>query len=120
MGLFDIKGPFDRGSNPITEFLEENLNQKIREEVRKKVDDVVSPQSDLGNVFHKVRKRIDKDKEKEKNRKNAPKNLLYIGKESKGFEVADHLFIRRGLYTHHAIYIGGNQVIHYSSIPDGI
>ena len=30
--------------------------------------------------------------------------------------MADHLFVRAGLITHHGIYVGGNEVIHYS--PD--
>lgn len=31
-----------------------------------------------------------------------------------------HLIVGRGLYTHHGIYVGHDQVIHYSGIASGI
>ena len=33
---------------------------------------------------------------------------------------ASHLVSDRGLYTHHGLYIGNNQVIHYSGLADGL
>lgn len=32
----------------------------------------------------------------------------------------DHLKSSRGLYTHHGIYVGDGNVIHYSGLSDGI
>lgn len=55
--------------------------------------------------------------EKIENLINAPNNLTLTGKIKQEYELADHLFIRRGPYTHHGIYIGDGQVIHYS--PSG-
>lgn len=34
--------------------------------------------------------------------------------------MGDHLKVSRGFYTHHGIYIGGGQVIHYSGLADGL
>ena len=54
--------------------------------------------------------------EKIENLINAPNNLTLMGKEKKEaeYQLAEHLFIRRGPYTHHGIYVGDYQVIHYS------
>ena len=53
--------------------------------------------------------------EKIENLINSPGNLLQIGKIKKGeFDLGEHLFVRRGIYTHHGIYIGNGYVIHYS------
>ncbi|WP_159991987.1 lecithin retinol acyltransferase family protein [Pelistega ratti] len=35
-------------------------------------------------------------------------------------EIGSHLISSRGLYTHHGIYIGNGQVIHYSGLADGV
>lgn len=59
--------------------------------------------------------------EKIENLLNSPSNLSLLGKERKGqYELADHLFIRRNVYTHHGIYVGNNEVIHYSQAVDGM
>lgn len=51
---------------------------------------------------------------------NSPGNLTLVGKRTDGkFQLADHLFVRRGIYTHHAIYIGDGEVMHYSPMYDG-
>jgi hypothetical protein len=47
-----------------------------------------------------------------------------LGKFNKGDKVMSikkgaHLVSDRGLYTHHGLYIGNNQVIHYSGLADG-
>jgi hypothetical protein len=36
------------------------------------------------------------------------------------FELGDHLISWRTGYTHHGIYIGSDQVIHYSGLADGL
>lgn len=36
------------------------------------------------------------------------------------FVPGDHLISQRFGYTHHGIYIGNNQVIHYSGLADGL
>ena len=55
--------------------------------------------------------------EKLDNLYDSPGNLFLVGKKMRpeGFHPADHLFVRRGLYTHHGIYIGNGLVIHYST-----
>lgn len=35
------------------------------------------------------------------------------------FEKGDHLIVQCGVYSHHGIYLGGNQVIHYSGSSSG-
>lgn len=35
-------------------------------------------------------------------------------------EVGEHLYVSRGLYTHHGIYIGHDQVVHYSGLANGL
>jgi len=45
---------------------------------------------------------------------NSPKNLTLMGEELVCPKLADHLFVRSGVYTHHGIYIGDGKVIHYS------
>lgn len=51
---------------------------------------------------------------------NAPKNLTLCGEKITlmGCSLADHLFIRRGVYTHHGIYIGDGMVMHYADAKD--
>ena len=57
--------------------------------------------------------------EKIENLINAPANLLTVGKIKEGeYDLAEHLFVRRGAYTHHGIYIGNGNVIHYSTSAD--
>lgn len=123
MGLFGFGNSFDLFPNPVDEFIRKNVEKPMREaakrEIRKQVDKVISPGSQLGGHIQKIRKKVDQQEEKQENRENAPKNLFYIGTEKTHWDRADHLFIRRGVYTHHAIYIGAGQVIHYSTIPDG-
>ncbi|QUM76490.1 lecithin retinol acyltransferase family protein [Moritella sp. 24] len=34
--------------------------------------------------------------------------------------IGDHLLVSRKVYTHHGIYVGNNQVIHYSGLADGL
>lgn len=36
------------------------------------------------------------------------------------FSPGDHLVVSRGLYSHHGIYAGNDQVIHYSGLSDGL
>jgi hypothetical protein len=36
------------------------------------------------------------------------------------FEIGDHLMSSRIGYTHHGIYVGDGQVIHYSGLSDGL
>lgn len=36
------------------------------------------------------------------------------------FKIGDHLVSSRTFYTHHGIYIGNGQVIHYSGLSDGL
>lgn len=40
--------------------------------------------------------------------------------EVQKLELAAHLVTSRGLYTHHGIYVGNNEVIHYSGLSDGL
>lgn len=98
---------------------EKALERKVKKKVREKVDEYISPESDLGRIIQKGRKKADRREEKNANREQAPNNLFYKEKSPETFEIADHLFVRRGAYTHHGIYVGGKSVIHYSTIPDG-
>ena len=34
--------------------------------------------------------------------------------------VGEHLWVKRNLYTHHGIYIGNNEVVHYSGLANGL
>ncbi|MEZ9302485.1 hypothetical protein BCT86_01485 [Vibrio breoganii] len=34
--------------------------------------------------------------------------------------IGDHLFVSRKVYTHHGIYVGDDQVVHYSGLGDGL
>lgn len=34
-------------------------------------------------------------------------------------QIGDHLVVERGVYTHHGIYTGGGNVIHYAGFRDG-
>lgn len=36
------------------------------------------------------------------------------------FKNGDHLVVKRRLYTHHGIYIGNGEIIHYSGLADGL
>lgn len=42
------------------------------------------------------------------------------GGGSSAFARGDHLMVSRGLYSHHGIYAGNDQVIHYSGLADGL
>ena len=35
-------------------------------------------------------------------------------------EIGDHIYVNRLFYTHHGIYVGDGQVIHYTGTPDNI
>jgi NC domain. len=37
----------------------------------------------------------------------------FLSEEDKEYELADHLFVQRSVYTHHGLYIGSENVIHY-------
>ena len=95
------------------------LKEETKREFRKIVDEYIHPDSDLGQIIHKGRQIYDQTEERIENSKRALDNLTHFEKKAVDFNLADHLFVRRGVYTHHAIYVGGGRVIHYSSIPDG-
>ncbi|WP_124057843.1 lecithin retinol acyltransferase family protein [Vaginisenegalia massiliensis] len=46
------------------------------------------------------------------------RNPFINGQDVRWPKPADHLFVSFGFFTHHGIYIGHNQVIHFSITPD--
>lgn len=96
------------------------VKKKLKDVYRKGIDQVIDPESQAGNMIQKIRNTTDQLEERQNNKEHAPENLFYAGEKKQSIQLADHLFIRRGCYTHHAIYIGNNRVIHYSTIPDGV
>lgn len=124
MGLFDLFddefGIIDRKRTPSWGFDPfHEMKKDFQKKTREVVDSYIHPDSDLGQIIKKGRKMADREEEKRENRERAPENLFHYGEKKQTFKEADHLFIRCGIYTHHAIFVGGNSVIHYSDIPDG-
>lgn len=112
--MFDLK---------LKDFLEDakTAAENIRREVRSKLDleEQFPEGSDIGDGIRKIKKEVAKREERTENRRRAPENLVVHGKKKKsGFALADHLFVRRGVYTHHAIYIGNGSIVHYNKCAD--
>lgn len=81
---------------------------------RKKMEDIAD---DISPVIGKTVRTINNLNDTIENHRdsidveNVIKRLL--DEEVKDLELADHLFVQRVGYTHHGIYIGNGQVIHY-------
>lgn len=94
-----------------------------RDVFRDAVDIIIPPESALGELIHEGRRAGDRNEDMLMNLIDAPNNLFYDeydAEDKTHFDLADHLFIRVGPYTHHAIYVGHNQVIHYNIDASGI
>ena len=116
MGLFDniLFTTISRPS-PI-DLIPKSVQKKVEKTLRDKVDEYIHPDSDLGQMIEKKRHLEDKIEDLT----TAPDNLSHSArKKEKDFNLADHLFIRIGLITHHAIYIGNGRVAHYSIDQSG-
>ena len=116
MGIFD--GPMI----DLLDLIPKSQKEEIKRKVREKVDDVIHPDSELGEIIHRGRRLADTREQREKNAQNAPKNLFYNEEKIKDedeLRLADHLFVRAGPITHHAIYTGYHHVIHYAPDYDG-
>lgn len=46
---------------------------------------------------------------------NFPKLPIFNKGQSEKFQLADHIFVKRTLYEHHALYFRDNKIIHYSN-----
>lgn len=116
MGIFD--GP----AIDLFDLIPKKKKEEIKRKVREKVDDVIHPESELGEIIHRGRRLADTREQREQNAQKAPKNLFYDEEKIKDedeLQLADHLFVRDGVYTHHAIYTGSHHVIHYAPDYDG-
>lgn len=97
-------------------------NEERKKRARERVDDIIAPESEAGEIIHKLRRLADTREQREQNAQKAPKNLFYDEEKIKDedeLQLADHLFVRDGVYTHHAIYTGSHHVIHYAPDYDG-
>lgn len=103
------------GPKEETSLLKE-LMKKKKERDREEFDELVDPDSSLGQVVHTVRRAIDREEEKMENRTKAAKNLFYTGTKKDTFNLADHIFVRSGFITHHGIYVGGGRVVHFAPV----
>lgn len=116
MGIFD--GPMI----DLFDLIPKNQKEEVKRKVRKKVDDVIHPDSEWGEVIQRGRRLADTKEQRKKNAQNAPRNLFHDDEKIKDegeLKLADHLFVRVGAYTHHAIYTGYHHVIHYAPDCDG-
>ncbi len=136
MSIFDLFDTFQRSnSDSIFSIIKEDppvpqwrprprsdAENMILKAVRDKVDEVIAPESEVGEAIHKARKKADQFDDMLRNQENSYKNLFYgevDAQDKKEYELADHLFVRNGLITHHGIYIGNSMVIHYNKNSDG-
>lgn len=105
MGLFDL---FD------------DMNA-LKEGIKREIENnMPSRGSVLGDIIYEMQKEIDEQRQREQNRAEAPLNPFRHGeKKNSGFQEADHLLVRRGPITHHGLYIGANQVMHYGLSDNG-
>ncbi len=118
MGLFDkfisesfVSKPPSYGSNKkaalelidrAVEKIADNVNYDVGDKIRKVHNTVKS----VGNPFEAISENIPSNK-----------SILIFKEEPK---IGDHIYVNRGLYSHHGIYIGAGQVIHYTGTPDNI
>ncbi len=135
MSIFDLFDPFQsRKSSSIFKLINEDPGPQrhpsprsdaeniILKAVRDKVDEVIDPNTEVGEAIHKMRKKSDQVDDMLRNGENSYKNLFYgefDAQDKKEYKLADHLFVRSGPITHHGIYVGNNEVIHYNMNPDG-
>ena len=71
MGIFD--GP----AIDLFDLIPKKKKEEIKRKVREKVDDVIHPESELGEIIHRGRRLADTREQREQNAKKAPKNLFY-------------------------------------------
>ncbi|MFC7685778.1 lecithin retinol acyltransferase family protein [Ureibacillus sp. GCM10028918] len=100
-------------------------NKKVRNAIQEKVEEVaynVNPNvGDLVNKGNKIHnKAIETQERFGQTLRNgldskglAPYLRRYLGKDADDLQIGDHLWVQRFQYTHHGIYYGDGQVIHY-------
>jgi uncharacterized protein YhaN len=86
-----------------------NLNNKYRKEIEDKADEFNPEVGKKVKAFHNY---CDFAGNALDSFINKPYRILFAP-EVKELNLADHLFVQRSCYTHHALFIGDGSVIHY-------
>ena len=93
------------------------LSSKTEKEKREDKKDFEEFASDIDYKFGEAVRTIYSVEESIKNGLNGinPINIIRneLSSEAKNLKIGDHLYVQRKGYTHHGIYVGDNNVIHY-------
>ena len=111
--ILDI--PIINDENPQARIMRKisKYNRQVKEQSRKKVEDI---SEEISPALSKVIRTFNNLNDTSENLKDTIENgiiRMLFSSEVKDLELADHLFVQRLGYTHHGMYIGDGQVIHY-------
>jgi len=116
----DFYRKMDDDSKNAEKVEKKNLKEEKKDNIREKTIDIVNLiNPELGYAVETLHEVEDTASEKINNLFDSIRNPFSKGKKVKSSHdlyVGDHIYIRSGFITHHGIYVGDDEVIHFA--PD--